>query len=255
MTTNPFLNNENVLDALPHEARHWLEGLPWAQRRYVLSLCHVMFAMPPKVQAEFLDSYTADGLISRIIYDQDTQQRVNFHLQRFRIATQLTDVVLRGYIRQFYIHSAQETRQQLDLYLETALKLMSSAAEHNTILCYVLGFEIFKILFQMTWEQQERLYRLQPNQEEFVRSYIKPVQQAHRLNGIIVPRDENRFFARRDYFVKKPDLSENRLRELIAANFTVDTIVELGFSVIRHANSIQFDYDYIYQPDENPIFD
>ncbi|WP_322743550.1 hypothetical protein [Vasconcelosia minhoensis] len=255
MITNHFLNSENVLGALPHEAKEWLEGLPWAQRRYVLSLCHVMCAVPPEVQAEFLDSYTADGLISRIIHDQNTQQRVNYHLQRFRIATQLTEVVLRGYIRQFCIHSAQDAVHQLDLYLETALKLMNSAEERNTVLSYVLGFEILKILFQMTWEQQERLYRLQPNQEAFVRSYVKPVQQAHRLNGIIVPRDENHFFARRDYYVQNPELSEERLTALILATFRVNAIVELGFSVIRHVNAIQFNYDYIYQPDDNPIFD
>lgn len=238
--------NDQVLDSLPHQAKQWLEGLPWAQRRYVLSLCHVMCATPPEVQAEFLDDYTADGVISRIIHDQDTQQRVAAHLKRFHITTQLTETTLRRYIRQFYIHSAQDNPQQSNLYLETALKLMSSVQENNSILGYVLGFEIIKVLFGMSWEQHERLYRMQPNQEEFIRYYIRPIQHAHRLNGIIVPKDENQFFARREYFVQTPRLSPKRLDTLVMATFSSEKINQLGFGVIRHPNALHYDYEHIY---------
>ncbi|MEO0490696.1 MAG: cobyrinic acid a,c-diamide synthase, partial [Cyanobacteria bacterium J06659_2] len=119
------IDSDGVLGALPLQARHWLQSLPWAQRRYVLSLCHLMCATPPEMQAEFLDDYTADGLVSRIIQDRDTQQRVNVYLKQFRINTDLSETVLRSYIRQFYIHSAQDMRQQPDLYLESALKLVA----------------------------------------------------------------------------------------------------------------------------------
>ncbi|MEM0981820.1 MAG: cobyrinic acid a,c-diamide synthase, partial [Cyanobacteria bacterium P01_H01_bin.58] len=140
---------------LPQEAQAWLAGLPWAQRRYVLSLCHLMSASPPEMQAEFLDNYTADGLVYRVIQDQDTQQKVNTYLQQFRINTQLTEAVLREYIRQFYIHSAQDARQQPDLYLESALKLMVSKREKSTVFHYVLGFELIKMMFCMSWSQHE----------------------------------------------------------------------------------------------------
>jgi hypothetical protein len=257
MAAFPFPENERVLDALPSEAKHWLESLPWEQRRYVLSLCHVMCATPPEIQAEFLDDYTAEGVISRILHDQDTPQRVNFHLQRFRIATEVTEPLLRRYIRQFYIHSAQDNRQHLDLYLETALKLMSSNQEHNSILSYVLGFEIMKLLFLMSWEQHERLYHIQSSPENFIRAYIKPIQHAHRLNHIIVPKDEKQFFARREYFVQHPSIQDKKLSQLIMVSFCADKIVHLGFSILRHPDALHFDYDYIYENGApiSPIFD
>jgi hypothetical protein len=237
---------DSIFGALPLEAQVWLEGLPWVQRRYVLSLCHLMSASPPETQAEFLDNYTADGLVYRVIQDQDTQQKVRNYLRKFHIATELTEPVLRSYIRQFYIHSAQDARQQPDLYLESALKLMVSTQEKTSVFNYVLGFELMRMIFQMSWAQQERLYRLQVSQEDFIRQYIKPIQYTHRLNGIIVPRDEGQFFARRDYFVEQPDISEKRLIELIIATFTAVTVTHFGFSVILTPNSLNFDYEYIF---------
>lgn len=249
MTFLELVEADGVLGSLPLQARHWLQSLPWAQRRYVLSLCHLMCATPPELQAEFLDDYTADGLVSRIIQDRDTQQRVNAYLSQFRISTELSEAVLRSYIRQFYIHSAQDNRQQPDLYLESALKLVASSEERSSVFNYVLGFELVKQMFQMSWSQQERLYRLQVSQEDFIRTYIKPIRHTHRINSIVVPKDEGRFFARRDYYVQPPNIGGKRLIELVMATFTTDVVTNFGFSIIRHANAFQFDYDYIFGPE------
>ncbi|NEQ29782.1 MAG: cobyrinic acid a,c-diamide synthase [Leptolyngbya sp. SIO4C5] len=238
---------DSVLGTLPQQAKEWLESLPWAQRRYVLSLCHLMCATPPEMQARFLDEYTADGLISRIIQDRDTQQRVNSYLQQVHIKTHLSEPVIRRYIRQFYVHSAQDLRQQPGLYLESALKLVVSTEERNSVFHYILGFEMIKLMFRMSWSQHERLYRLQISQEDFIRQYIRPIQHAHRLNGLVVPKDEGLFFARRAYFVQIPKISGKRLVELCIATFSTETVTSFGFSIIRHANAFQFDYAYIYQ--------
>lgn len=249
-------DTDPIFGSLPAEARSWLEGLPWEQRRYVLSLCHLMSALPPERQAEFLDEYTADGLVFRVIQDQDTQQKVNAYLRQFHIDTQLTEGVLRGYIRQFYVHSAQDTRQQPDLYLESALRLMVSTQERNSVFNYVLGFELIRLMFRMSWAQQERLYRLQISQEDFIRKYIKPIQHAHRINGIIVPKDEGQFFARRDYYVERPKIQGKRLVELVMATFTTEVVSNFGFAVIRTSNAFQFDYNYIFAPEPiKAIFD
>ena len=245
-TDNQPARLSNLLDKLPSEAQAWVESLPWEQRRYVLSLCHLMCATAPDVQAEFLDDYTADGLISRLLEDRDTQHRVKTYLQEFRIDTQLNEKVLRQYIRQFYIHSAQDTRTQPDRYLESALRLVTSTTERNTVFNYILGAELIKMMFRMSWLQHERLYRLQRNQEDFIHLYIKPIQHAHRINSIIVPRDERLFFAKRDYFVQRPHMPERRLIELVMATFSTETVINLGFSLIRHADSFQFEYDYIF---------
>lgn len=241
----------SITDSLPKEARQWLLDLPWAQRRYVLSLCHVMCAMPPEEQAQFLDDYTADGVVSRIIHDKDTQQRISHHLRRFRIETQLTQTILRRYIRQFYIHSAQNRHQQDTAYLEAAIRLMTNGQEHSRVLTYILGFELIVLLFSMSWAQHERFYRLQPNQEDFFNLYIRPVQRAHRLNGVIVPKDENRFFARRDYFVRIPKLKRGRAVALIMASFSPEQINQLGAMVMRHRNALQFDYGYIFHEESD----
>lgn len=243
-----------ILDQLPPAAKNWMEGLSWQQRRYLLSLCHLICAAPPSAQAEFLDEYTADGLVSKKLEDQETCQRVRQHLQRFGIETDLSEFVLRSYIRQFYIHSAQDMRRQPDLYLKSALKLVFNTEERNNVFNYILGFELLKMMFGMSWAQHERLYRLQRNQEEFFSSYIKPIQLAHRLNGIIVPKDAARFFAKRDYFVQAPQIAPNKLLMLVTATFTTEVTSNLGFQISRHPNSLYFNADYIFQDELEPPF-
>lgn len=250
---NPLLPDD-IFAKLPPQAKVWFESLPWRQRRYVLSLCHLMRVASTKTQAEFLDDYTADGLVSRKLEDRETKQRVSEHLKEFRIGTELTEAILRSYIRQFYIHSAQDARRQPDLYLESALKLVFSTEERINVFNYVLGFELLKMMFKMSWLQHERLYRLQKNQEDFISLYIKPIQYAHRINGIILPKDESVFFAKRSYFVHKPDISPKKLIELVIATFTTDTVSTFGFSIIRHSNWLTFDYDYVFTPEQEVIF-
>ncbi|MER3432662.1 MAG: cobyrinic acid a,c-diamide synthase [Leptolyngbya sp. ERB_1_1] len=254
--SHPLQNDsiENVLQKLPPEAKLWAESLPWNQRRYVLSLCHLLCAAAPNIQAEFLDEYTANGLISKLIENHEVRQKVKLNLDRFQIKTELTESVLRSYIRQFYIHSAQDSRRKPDLILESALRIVVSTEERNHIFNYILGFEMIKLLFRMSWLQHERLYRLQRNQEEFIALYLKPIQRTHRLNQIIVPKDEKLFFARRDYYIQLPNISEKRLIELAIATFTTSIISNFGFSVIRHPDAIVFDHDYIFTIDPEAPF-
>ncbi len=251
MSAINYSKNRQIIDALPPEAQQWLSSLPWVQRRYVLSLCYVMCATSPEGQAEFLDDYTADCVVSRLIHDQDTQQRIHYHLRRFHIETQLTEKVLRRYVRQFYIHAAQSRHHEDKAYLESAIHLMADGQEYQRVLVYILGFELMVLLFKMSWEQHERFYRLQPNQEDFFNLYIRPVQRAHRLNGIITPKDEDRFFARRDYFVRKPKLKPGQTVALIMASFSPEQISHLGSVVMRHQNALQFDYAHIFQEDSD----
>lgn len=245
---------ENILEKLPSEAKKWAESLPWDQRRYVLSLCHLMCAASPEVQADFLDDYTADGLVSRILQDRDTKQRVKEYLREFRIETELSEAVLRTYIKQFYIHSAQDARRQPELYLESAMRLVASTEEKNNVFNYILGFELLKMMFQMSWFQHEQLYRLQKNQEDFIHTYIKPIQHAHRINGIVVPKDEGVFFAKRNHFVQQPNIASKKLIELVIATFTTDVVTSFGFSIIRHLQSLSYDYEYIFKPEQDAIF-
>ncbi len=253
MNTFDLNSRVPVLSSLPPEARAWLTGLPWQERRYVLSLCHLVCATPSAQQAEFLDAYTAEGLLSRIVHDADTRERVNEYLAHFHSQADIDDLTVRRYIRQVYVHSVKDARSRPDLYLETALSLMGSAHEHSSVLSYILGFEILKLLFAMSWEQHERLYHLQPNQEDFTREYIRPVQEAHKRHGIVIPKDEKTFFARRDYFIRRPNIHPHRMVSLIIEAFTADKIIELGFAVLRHPNAIHYDHTYIYSDLESPL--
>ena len=246
-------SSESILSRLPPEVKAWAESLPWHQRRYVLSLCHLMCAASPETRAEFLDDYTADGLISKVLEDRDTKQKVKRYLEEFHVKAELSTAILRRYIRQFYIHSAQDMRRQPELYLESALKLVTNTEERNNVFSYILGFELIKMMFRMSWFQHEKLYRLQRNQEEFIQTYIKPIQHTHKINKIVTPRDERLFFARRDYFVQKPVISDKKLIELAIATFPTETTTNLGFSIIRHSHSLVFEYDYIFG-EEQEVF-
>ena len=245
---------DTLLEQLPPAAKEWAEKLPSTERSYVLSLCHFLCAAPPDIQAEFLYGYTADGLIVKTLQDRDAQEKVKNYLQVFGITTEINVPILRKYIRHFYVHSIQDKRYASGEYLESALRLFFDTEEQNHILSYILGFEVIKIMFRMSWQQHEKLYRLQHNQEDFFYAYIKPIQKVHRLNNIITPRDEKVFFARRSYFVQQPKITDKKAIELIMATFTTDLVSHLGFSIIRNPNYLNFEYDYIYQTEAEGIF-
>jgi hypothetical protein len=247
-------SSEILFEELPPETKQWAESLPWEQRRHLLLLCHLLCVAPPEVQAEFLDNYTADGLVSRKLQDTHTEYRVKTHFKRFAINTELNESVFRCYIKQFYIHSAQDVRNQPNLYFKLVFRLILNQEEQNNILSYVLGFEVLKLMFQMSWLQHERLYQLQKNQEDFINLYIKPIQNAHKINGIIVPEKQKTFFAKRDHFVKVPNLKPKKLIELVMATFTTDVVINLGFSIIRDPKFLVFDHGYIFQPEPDGIF-
>lgn len=241
---------DSILEKLPQEVKQWAESLPWDQRRYVLSFSYILCGSSPDKQAEFLDDFFADGLAFKMLQDIDTIKRVNNYLQEFRSGKKIDETELRDYIRQYYIHSAQDARRQPDQYLESALKLVLNNEEKYHIFNYILGFELIKIMFKMSWLQHEKLAILQSNQEAFIHTYIKPIQHAHKVNGIVVPKDKEVFFSKRDYYVQVPQLSERKLIELVMATFTTEIATDCGFSIIHHIKALKFDYDYIFKQEE-----
>jgi hypothetical protein len=247
-------SSEILFEELPPDTKKWAESLPWDQRRHLLLLCHLICVSPPEVQAEFLDNYTADGLVSRKLQDLNTEFRVRENLKYFGIDIDINELTYRNYIKQFYIHSARDARQQPELYFEVVFRLVLSPEEQNNVLNYILGFEVIKMMFLMSWLQHERLYQLQKNQEDFVNLYIKPIQNAHQINGLVVPEVKKIFFAKRDYFVKQPSIKFKKLTELVMATFLTDVVIDLGFSIIRDPNFLVFDRDYIFQPEPEGIF-
>ncbi len=214
-----------------------------------------MNTIPKKRKVKTSRNHTAIGLGSKIILAQVPQQLIKKYLKDFHIEKELDDWVIKDYIKQFYIHLSQDLRTNSDYYSESILQLFPiTRNQHNNIFYYILGFEILKMIFQMSWLQHERLYELQKNQENFIKTYIKPIQNTHRINGIIVPKHEHLFFAKRSYFVKKPNIKDKKLNELMMATFTTDTVTNLGFLMIRHLNFLVFDYDYIFSKEPESLF-
>lgn len=242
--------SDSILEKLPPEVKLWAESLPWEQRRFVLSFSFILCGSSAEKQAEFLDDYFADGLAFKMLQEIHTVKRVNIYLKEFRTGTKIDEYLLRNYIRQYYIHCAQDVRRQPDEYLESALKLVLNSEEKYHVFHYIIGFELFKLMFHMSWLQHEKLARLQTNQEIFINNYIKPIQHAHQVNGLIVPKDKRIFFAKRDYYIQVPEISQKKLIELVMVTFTADKAIECGFSIIRHIKALRFDYDYIFQSQE-----
>ncbi|MCL2934347.1 MAG: cobyrinic acid a,c-diamide synthase [Trichodesmium sp. MAG_R03] len=241
---------DSILAKLPQEVKEWAASLPWRQRRYVLSFSYILCASSPEKQAEFLDDYIADGLAIKMLQDIDTINRVNKYLRHFRAKTKINERVLRTYIRLYYIHATQDVNFQTQQYLESAMKLVINTEERNQIFKYILGFELIKIMFTMSWLQHERLARLQTNQENFINTYIKPIQHAHQANDIILPKDKDVFFAKRDYYVQIPEISPKKLVELVTEAFTSKEINKCGFLITRHIKALRFDFNYIFQEQE-----
>lgn len=213
-----------------------------------------MCALTRASKSKSLTHSQAKDLTTTNLLGQFPQQIIEKHLKKFHINKELNDFVLRDYIEQFYIHLTQDLRTHSDAHYELSLRLVSNQKENNNIFYYILGFEILKMIFKMSWLQHERLYELQKNQYSFINNYIKPIQNTHRLNGIIVPRHENIFFAKRNYFIKKPCIKDKKLTELVMATFTTDTVKHLGFLMIRHLNFLVFDYAYIFSDEPETLF-
>ncbi len=223
--------------------------------RLVEDLAFVELSQPSPLPE---DDRTAQA-VDRIINAAHLNHSVQYHLSRLQRPTVLTPSLIQNYIRQFHVHALQNSQRETpSLSLQSALQLFVSQDDElrsivddcHPILSYLLGFEIITMLFEMSWQQHERLYYLQHNQEYFFHHYIKPVQLAHRLNDKIIPRDAKLFFAKRAYFVQRPCLRPRQLKALALATFPAETILELGFEVIRHPRSFIFDYSAIFDAPE-----
>lgn len=215
-----------------------------------------MCAVSRKTKVKFLTKNPANNLASKIVVGQVSQEVVIQYFQRFHIEKELNEVTLKKYAQQFHIHLNQDLRTHPKFNLESSLLLSQNSREQNnsSILYYILGFEVIKVIFKMSWLQHERLYGLQKNQESFIKTYIKPIQYTHKINGIIIPKDENIFFAKRSYFVKRPRIRDKKLNQLVMTTFTTDTITTLGFLIVRHLNFLVFDYDYIFSNEPESFF-
>ncbi len=228
--------------------------IPLSSKTNRLLLGKLMCAISRYQATDHLEISTSEEVAAKRILEQFPHRTIEKHLRKFHINTELNEFVIRRYIKQFYIHLSQDLRTHSDSHFEVTLQLISNKKDKNTIFYYILGFEILRMIFQMSWLQHERLYELQKNQESFIINYIKPIQNTHRINGIIVPRYENLFFAKRNYFVKKPNIKEKKLTELLIATFTTDTVKTLGFLIVRHLNFLVFDYEYIFGDEPESLF-
>ncbi len=193
---------------------------------------------------EFSETYP--DAPSPIAIDRELKTQVQNYLVRFNLSTVITPEVMQRYMRQFYIHVVQHSPSKST----SLLKRLDRLDHRNQVLAYILGFELIKMLFQMSWQQHERLYDLQRNQEDFLTRYIRPVQAAHQLNHLVVPRDQDLFFARRDYFVQRPRIPPHKLELLAIATFTAETVLNFGFEIIRHPASFRFDYTQVFEVPE-----
>ncbi len=215
-----------------------------------------MCAVSRKTKAKYFKKTRANGLAPKIIVGQVSQEVVIKYFKMFHIEKELTDMTLKKYSQQFHIHINQDLRTHPNSSFETELSLSRNYKEqkNSSILYYILGFEVIKMIFRMSWLQHERLYGLQKNQESFIKTYIRPIQYTHKINGIIVPKDEHVFFAKRNYFVKRPTIRDQKLNQLVMTTFTTDAITTLGFLIVRHLNFLVFDYDYIFSDEPESFF-
>lgn len=245
----------SIVETIPIEVRKWATNLPLNQRHYILSLLfHLVCENSPEAKSEILDDFTADSLVVKILQDQVPKKLVKRYLRQFNIAKELDEYFLKIYVKQFCIHTSRDLSQKPYFYLESVIQLVHNPEERNKFFYYILGCEIIKMMFQMSWLQHERLYQLQKHQESFLKTYIKPIQYSHKINNIIVPKHENVFFAKRDYFIKTPRIKSEKLNSLVIDTFTPHTVTNLGFLIIHHLNFLVFDYDYIYNSEPECIF-
>lgn len=206
-------------------------------RRYLLNSMTLFACISPEQQHQALNDLIQSELISlaekskNYLYD-----RVMSVLKKFGIEQLLSDRELAECYYQYY--------------LLTGLIPENLTAEYlNNIINFILGVEAIKLIFSMSFIEQQRFFEIQgryATQVMLFYRYIKPIRDKL-LHEQILTRD-----IAGSYYYTQASLTEDKLLDCIFETFKLETILNLG----ELTKDLAFDKEYIYnssKPDDRDI--
>jgi hypothetical protein len=198
-------------------------------RRYLLNSLTLFACISPEQQHQALNDLIQSELVSLAEKTQMyLHDRIHAVMNRFGIDQSGESKRIAEYYYRYYLLSGTVPENLTTEYL-------------THLLNFILGIEVIKIIFAMSFIEQQRFFEIQGRyaiQVMIFYRYIKPIRDKL-MDEKLISRDVSG-----SYYYTKPSLSEDKVLDYIFEVFKLDTIENLG----ELAKDLQFDLEYIYKP-------
>ncbi|AFY80971.1 hypothetical protein [Oscillatoria acuminata] len=198
-------------------------------RRYLLNSLTLFACISPEQQHQALNDLIQSELVSLA---EKTQTYLH---DRIHAVLKYFDVDETG-------ESKRIAEYYYRYYLLTGTVPENLTAEYLThLLNFIIGIEVLKIIFMMSFIEQQRFFEIQGRyaiQVMIFYRYIKPIRDKLIHEKLII-RD-----VAGSFYYTKINLSEERILDYIFEAFKLEKIETLG----ELAKDLQFDREYIYKP-------
>ncbi|WP_242031821.1 hypothetical protein [Microcoleus sp. FACHB-672] len=197
-------------------------------RRYLLNSMTLFASISPEQQHQILNDLIQSELMN--LAEQSKKylhQNVKVVLKRMFIEKPLSEKEIAEYYYKYYTITGVIPEEVTNEYL-------------NILVNFILGIEMSKLLFLMSFVEQQRFFELQENysaQVVLFYRYIKPIR-SKLIKEKIVNRD-----IIGNYYYNRPWVNEHELLDYIFDLFDLDKIIYLG----NCAKVFTFEKEYIYK--------
>ncbi|GAB4352980.1 MAG: hypothetical protein Fur0042_21620 [Cyanophyceae cyanobacterium] len=196
-------------------------------RRFLLNALTLFAAISPEQQHQAINDLIQSEIFLLAEKSlQFLQRRVKDVLYPFHIAKELEDDDIREYYYRYYMQTGQIPERLTPEYLNVMLK-------------FIVGVELLKTLFRMSFMEQQRFFEIQgkySTQALLFYRYIKPIRRKLARERV-TSRDPSG-----THYYQHPKLDEAELMDYIFDIFDLETIVHLG----EFSEKLSFESDYIY---------
>ncbi|MBO0351709.1 hypothetical protein J0895_22035 [Phormidium pseudopriestleyi FRX01] len=198
-------------------------------RRYLLNSLTLFACISPEQQHQALNDLIQSELVSLAKKTQNyLHDRIHTVLKHFGIDETGESKKLVEYYYRYYLLTGTIPENLTTEYL-------------NHLLNFIIGIEVLKIIFMMSFIEQQRFFEIQGRyaiQVMIFYRYIKPIRDKLMLEKLLY-RDVTGSF-----YYTKVSLSEDKILDYIFEVFQLEKIESLG----ELAKDLQFDREYIYKP-------
>ena len=200
-------------------------------RRFLLNALTLFAAISPEQQHQAINDLIQSEIF--LLAEKSIQflrRRVKEVLAPFKIAKEMGDEDIREYYYRYYMQTGRIPERLTPEYLNLMLK-------------FIVGVEILRTTFQMSFMEQQRFFEIQgkySTQALLFYRYIKPIRNKL-MRERVTSRDPSGM-----HYYQHPNLDHEDLIGYIFDVFDLETIIQLG----EFSENLAFEPDYIYSAQE-----
>jgi hypothetical protein len=200
-------------------------------RRYLLNSMTLFASISPEQQHQILNDLIQSELLNLAEQSKKyLQERITAAFNKFCIGKILGEKEIAEYCYNYYLSSGIIPDEM-------------TAESLNKLGDFILGLELLKCIFLMSFVEQQRFFELQGNyssQAVLFYRYIRPIR-SKLIKEKVVNRD-----IIGNYYYSRPWVNERELVDYILELFNLESILYLG----QTAKKLTFEKEYIYKSHE-----